>query len=63
MPLRYLFYLKKNIDIDKVKIQKEEVDYVEYMSVSKIEELIKNNTMLKSHGIMFKELLKKRNMI
>lgn len=63
MPLRYLFYLKKNIDIDNVKIQKEEVDYVEYMSISKIEELIKNNTMLKSHGIMFKELLKKRNMI
>jgi len=63
MPLRYLFYLKKNIDIDKVKIQKEEVDYVEYMSISKIEELIKNNTMLKSHSIMFKELLKKRNMI
>ena len=28
MPLRYLFYLKKNIDINDVKVQKEEVDYV-----------------------------------
>ncbi len=59
-PIRYMYYLKKNIPIDKLTIQKEEVEYVEYMSVSKINELIENNQMLKSHGIMFNELMEKR---
>ena len=63
MPLRYLFYLKKNIPINKITIQKEEVDYVEYMSISKINELIENNQMLKSHGIMFNELMQKRKVL
>ena len=61
MPIRFLFYLKKNIDLKDVKVQKEEVDYVKYMSVPEIEELFKSEEMLKSHGIMFKELMKRRN--
>ena len=52
---------KKDIDIDSVKLQKEEVDYVKYMTKEEIEKLIDNEEMLKSHGIMFKELMKKRN--
>ncbi len=60
MPLRYLFYLKKNIDLKDVKVQKEEVDYVKYMSVDEINNLIESGEMLKSHGIMFKELLNKK---
>ena len=63
MPLRYLFYLKKNIPINKITIQKEEVDCVEYMSISKINELIESNQMLKSHGIMFNELMQKRKVL
>ena len=61
MPLRYIFYLKKNIDLNDVKLQKEEVDYVKYMTKEEIEKLIDNEEMLESHGIMFKELMKKRN--
>ena len=57
MPIRYLYYLKKNIPLSELKIQKEEVADVEYMSVSKIKELIESNQMLKSHGIMFNELM------
>ena len=60
MPIRFMYYLKKNIPIDKIIIQKEEVEYVEYMSVTKINELIESNQMLKSHGIMFNELMTKR---
>ena len=60
MPIRFMYYLKKNIPIDKLNIQKEEVEYVEYMSVTKINELIESNQMLKSHGIMFNELMTKR---
>ncbi len=33
------------------------------MSVSEIEELIEKNQMLKSHGIMFNELLKKEKKV
>ena len=58
-PIRYLYYLKKNIPLDKLVIQKDEVEYVEYMSVSKINELIESNQMLKSHGIMINEKKKK----
>ena len=54
----FLYYIKKNIDINKVKLQKEEVDYVKYMSKNEINKLIKNNEMLKSHGNMFKEIIK-----
>lgn len=60
-PLRYLFYLKKNIDINDVKVQKEEVDYVKYMSIDEINQLIEKGEMLKSHGILFNELMKKMN--
>ncbi len=59
MPLRFLFYLKKNIDINDIKVQKEEVDYVKYMTVDEIYKLIDDNLMLKSHGIMFKDLMDK----
>ena len=58
-PLRFLFYLRKNIDIKDIKVQKEEVDYVKYMAKDEIEELINTNQMLKSHGIMFNELQKR----
>lgn len=61
MPLRYIFYLKKDIDIKDVKVQKEEVDYVEYMSVDEINKLIEEGKMLESHGIMFEEMLIRKN--
>ena len=61
MPIRYIYYIKKDIDINKVKLQKEEVDYVTYMNKGEIEKLINNNEMLKSHGIMFNEMLKKKD--
>ncbi len=62
-PLRYIFYLKKNIGLSDVVVQKEEVEYVKYMTVSEIVELINTNQMLKSHGIMFQELMKNKSKI
>ena len=61
MPLRFLFHIKKDIKTSEVKLQKEEVEFVEYMSIAKIKELIQTQKMLKSHGILFCELLKKLN--
>ncbi len=60
MPLRFIFYIKKNIDLKDVKVQKEEVKYVKYMTVQEIKELISKHQMLESHGIMFNELMNKR---
>ncbi len=58
-PIRFLYYLKKDLKLEDVKVQKEEVDYVEYMTIDQINKLIDNNLVLKSHGILFKEVLKK----
>ena len=55
----FLFYAKKDIDINAVTLQKEEVDYIKYMSVDEIKNLIKTQKMLKSHALMFEVLLKK----
>ena len=38
-----VYYLKKDIDKNDIKIQKDEVEYVEWLSKDKINELIKNN--------------------
>lgn len=57
-PLRFMFYLKKDIDINDIKVQKEEVEFVKYMSVDEIKYLIDNELITKSHGIIFKEILK-----
>ena len=58
-PIRYLFYLKKDIDINDVVVQKEEVEFVKYMSTEEINFLIENDLITRSHGILFKELFKR----
>jgi len=58
-PIRYLFYLKKDIDINDVVVQEEEVEFVKYMSAEEINFLIENDLITRSHGILFKELFKR----
>ena len=60
MPLRYIFYLNKDINLDDVKLQIEEVEYVKYMTIEEIRQIIKENQITKSHGIMFEEMLKRK---
>ena len=40
-----LFYLKKDIDINDLKLQKEEVEYVKWLDRKTINELINNNKL------------------
>lgn len=61
MPHRYMFYLKKDIDINVVKVQKEEVEYVKYMSVSEISTIIENKQITKSHAIIFNKIMEYKN--
>lgn len=57
-----LYYLKENIDIDKIKIQKEEVEDVKWATIEEIQNMIKNNIFSESHTEFFElciEYLKK----
>ncbi|MBQ2872617.1 MAG: NUDIX domain-containing protein [Bacilli bacterium] len=58
MPIRYMFYIRKDIDLSKINIQNEEVDYVEYMSANQIKELINKKLITESHGKIFEKVLK-----
>ena len=57
-PLRFLYYLKKDIDIKDMKLDPVEVDSVYYMSISEIYNLIKENKMKKGHALLFREIMK-----
>ncbi len=61
MPIRFLFYLRKNIELKDITVQKEEVEWVKYMTIAEIEELIETNQMLKSHALLLKELMNIKN--
>lgn len=58
-PIRYMFYLEKDIDINNVKIQTSEAEFLKYMTVEEIKNLIDNDKIIKSHGIIFNEILKR----
>ena len=47
--LQKVYYLKKDIDIKDIIIQKEEVEYVEWLSKEEINELILNDKFRKSN--------------
>lgn len=63
MPLRYMFYLKKDIDIKSVITQKEEVEYVKYMSVEEINGIIESKQITESHAIIFKKIMEYKDNI
>lgn len=60
VPIRYMYYLKKDIDINDIKVQAEEVEFVKYMSIDEINDIIDKDLMTKSHAIQFKEMLKRK---
>ena len=57
-PIRFLYYLKKDIDIKNTKIQKSEVESVHYMSEMEVKSLIYNGYMNKGHALLFREIMK-----
>ncbi len=60
-PIRFMYYLKKDIDIEDIVVQEEEVDFVKYMSINEIKEIIDKGEMTKSHGIIFNKILELKN--
>ena len=48
-----LYYLKENIDINNVVLQKDEVDEVKWASIEEIKSLIEKNEFSESHKEFF----------
>ena len=61
MPLRYMFYLKKDVDINSVKTQKEEVESVKYMSIEEINKIIENKQRTESHAHILGKIVEYKN--
>lgn len=53
-----LYYIKVDIDLTKITIQKEEVDEVKWASIDEINDLMNNDEFNKGHYMMFKDCLK-----
>lgn len=56
-PVRFIFYLKKNIDLNSLKIQKDEVESVSYMSVEEVKEVLDKGLMNKGHYTVLEKVL------
>lgn len=62
-PIRFMFYLKKNVDINDLTIQEEEVESVKFMTVDEINNLIEKGLMVESHAKIFKKVLEYKQTI
>ena len=62
-PIRFVFYLRKNINIKDIILQKEEVESVSYMSETQLKGLIKKGLMHEAHAKVLEYVLeyKKRS--
>ena len=56
-PIRFVFYLRKNIDIKDIVLQKEEVESVSYMNEKQLKSLIKKGLMHKAHAKVLEYVL------
>lgn len=52
-----LYYIKDDIDISKMTIQKEEVEAIKWASIDEINNLMNNGEFNKGHYMMFKDYL------
>lgn len=59
-PVRFIFYLKKNININDIKLNKNEVESVCYKSIDEIKAIIESGQMHKAHLELIKVIEKYR---
>lgn len=52
-----VYYLKKDLDINNLTLQKEEVDYVKWLTIEEINTLILENKLRQSNINAFKEII------
>ena len=52
-----IYYAKKDVDVKKLKLQKEEVDKVKWASIDEVEDMKRNGEFLESHYDCLKECM------
>lgn len=60
-PMRFVFYLKKDVDINDIHLKKDEVELVTYMSKTKIKQIIKEGLMHPAHSKILERVLEYKN--
>lgn len=53
-----IYYLKQDIDINEIKIQKEEVEDVKWTTIEEIQKMIQQKIFSESHKAFFEDCLK-----
>jgi hypothetical protein len=48
-----LYYTEKDLDIEEFVVDKDEVDYVEWMDIHRIDKLIKDGLFMRNHAEEF----------
>ena len=56
-PVRFLFYLKKDINIEDITVQKDEVESVSYMSENELKKAIAEGRMHAAHVKILEHIL------
>lgn len=56
-PVRFIFYLKKNINLNDITLQKDEVENISYMSVDKIRDILDKGLMHKGNYKVLEKVL------
>ena len=56
-PVRFVFYLNKDIDVNDLTIQEEEVESVSFMTVEEIKEILDKGLMNKGHAKVLEKVL------
>ena len=56
-PVRFMFYLKKNINLNDIVLQEDEVESVSYMSVDEIRNLLDKGLIHKGHYKVLEKVL------
>ena len=56
-----IYYLKEDIDINEIKIQKEEVEDVKWTTIEEIQKMIQQEIFSESHKSFFEDCLKYLN--
>lgn len=57
-PVRFIFYLRKDIDLKDIVLQKDEVESVSYMNEQELKNIINKGLMHKAHAKVLERVLK-----
>ena len=57
-PVRFIFYLKKDIDLKNIVLKKDEVESVSYLNKSELDDIIAKGLMHNAHAKILEQVMK-----